>query len=59
MWPQLLQRSVQCSRPVPEGAMRCTVVAAEQRWHRGLDEIGALMRLFEQTFLIFREIAKI
>ena len=37
MWPQLVQRSVQCSYPGCEGVIRCTAVAPRQRSHRELD----------------------
>ena len=31
MWPQRVQRSVQCSYPAREGVMRCTTLTARQR----------------------------
>ena len=37
VWPQRVQRSVQCSYPGREGVMRCTMVTPQQRSHRELD----------------------
>jgi hypothetical protein len=58
MWPQRVQRSVQCSCPGREGVMRCTMVAPQQRSHRELDRTRVVRGLLQRTFLIFREICQ-
>jgi hypothetical protein len=37
MWPQRVQRSVQCSYPGREGVIRCTAVTPQQQTHFELD----------------------
>jgi hypothetical protein len=55
-----VQRSVQCSCPDREGVIRCTVVVPQQRGGIGNPIGSGVVRgLFERTFLIFHEIAKI
>jgi hypothetical protein len=37
MWSHFVHRSVQCSKPVRDGVMRCTLAGAWQRPQRELD----------------------